>query len=98
MSGGAAGGGAAAAYMSVISQAIKACGSIIRVDAQTFLGLMEAQPDGLYVWARGGLFGSHYKCLTNYRGMTFHCKCDSLPVFPAQAEVIEAKRLVIPDL
>ena len=90
--------GAAAGYMSMVSQAIKACGSIIRVDEMTFQTLVENQPNGLYVWSKAGFFGSHYKVMRSYRGMTFYCKYTTLPVFPAEAEVIQAKRLVIPDL
>ncbi|MCP4641330.1 MAG: hypothetical protein GY851_12890 [bacterium] len=95
---GATGSGAAVAMIAHISNAIKACGSMVRVDERTFSRIVDANPTGLYVVATGGVFSTHYKYLTSYRGLTFHCKTPNKLGFPREAEVITAEKMSIPDL
>ena len=80
------------------SNAIKACGSIVEVDSRNFSKIVDTNPDSLYVSTLGGVFTTHYKYLTNYRGLNFYCKTKKPIHFPDSAEVIHAERMAIPDL
>lgn len=91
-------GAEGAAYIAAISSAIKACGSIVKIEPDDFQLLIDANPSGCYVCATGGFFSTHYKYLTSYMGLTFHCKSTQELIFPSHTLVIQAKKISIPDL
>jgi len=90
--------GAAAAAM--ISEAVKACGSLVEVTPDNFERIISTVPDGLYVECRKSpFFGKkRYHYLTNYGGLFFHCKSSEPLWFPDTAEVITAKKMSVPSL
>jgi hypothetical protein len=101
MSGGGAGGaagaaGGAAAAAAAIANAIKASGTIVRVEAQAFASLLSRQEKPLVVHAMGGFFGSTHKYLCSYRGLAFFAESRERLRLPLDAEIIEAKSIWIP--
>lgn len=78
--------------------AIKACGSIISIAEIEFQAIVARSENPLVVWASGGFFSTSYKYLTSYRGLTFFCKSKSEITFPQNVELINAKKISIPDI
>ena len=100
MNGGAAAGagaGSAAAVGAVIAQAIKASGAIIRVDSHAFEAILERQEAPLIVRSQGGWLRPNYQYLTSHKGLIFFLKADQPLVLPVDSEVIEAKKIWIPQ-
>jgi hypothetical protein len=87
-----AGAGAAAA----IAQAIKASGTVVRVEPDDFVRILGRQDNPLVIWAKGGVFGSRLRYLTSYKGFAFLAQCSSPLHIPGTAEVIAAKKIWIP--
>ena len=87
------GGGAAAA----IANAIKASGSIVRVEPQMFAELLRKVESPLIVYARGGLFSGKHQYLTSYKGLTFFAKSSQQIDLPRGVEVIVAKKIWMPS-
>ena len=93
MSPGAAAGAAAAA---AIANAIKANGVLVAIEAEDFRMLVKGQPNPLVVHASGGIFKTHYRYLTSYKGLAFHT-ISNIPLdFQAGVELIQAKSISIP--
>ena len=88
----------AAVYYASSSNAIKACGSIIRVEPKVFDDIVSKQDNPIVVRTEGGGMSRNYKYLTTYRGLTFHCKSKIELVLPRKVELIDARRMSIPDL
>jgi hypothetical protein len=98
MAAGAAGASAGAAAAAAISEAIKASGSIVRVEARDFEALVASAPDPLVLHQEpSGMFSRHHRYATHYRGFTFVAQ-DREPLFmPAGAQVIRARKIWFPD-
>lgn len=88
-----AGGAAAAA---AIANAVKASGSIVRVESSDFLRILEKQDDALVVVSVEWMFGQWYKYLTSYKGMTFFAKSTEPIHISSRCEIIECKKIWIP--
>jgi hypothetical protein len=89
MSGGVAGASAGSvAYIAAVANAIKVCGTIVRVDPEEFSRTLSFQENPLVVKTVGGLFSTSYKYLTSYRGLAFHCKSPRELRLPKEAELI----------
>jgi hypothetical protein len=87
-------GGAAAA---AIANAIKASGSIVRVEPQTFADILRKVDKPLIVYAQGGLFTGKHQYLTSYKGLTFFAKSADQIDLPRGVEVIVAKKIWMPS-
>ena len=87
------GGGAAAA----IANAIKASGSIVHVEPQTFAQILQKIERPLIVYYQGGLFSAKHQYLTNYKGLTFFAKSSEQISLPRDVEVIVAKKIWMPS-
>lgn len=101
MSGAATSGVAAVgatAYLAIVANAIKACGTIVRVEPEEFLKILALQTNPLVIESSGGFFVTTYRYLTSYRGLAFHCKCRSELWLPSGVELIKAKKMSVPDL
>lgn len=92
---GASGGGAAAGY--IIAQAIKASGVIVRVNSNDFMTILRKNDKPLVVLAKGGFLSANYKYLTSYKGLAFFTKSKEPLLLNSNVEVIEAKKIWIPD-
>ncbi len=88
-----AGGGAAAA---AVANAIKASGSIVRVETSDFQRILEKQDNPLVVVSNEWAFGRWYKYLTTYKGLTFFAKATEPIHISSTCEIIEAKKIWIP--
>jgi hypothetical protein len=87
------GGGAAAA----IANAIKASGSIIRVEPQTFAEILRKVERPLVVYAQGGIFSGKHQYLTSYKGLTFFAKSNEQIELPRGVEIVVAKKIWLPS-
>ena len=95
---GAATGASTAAIVATIANAIKACGTLVRVEPHEFLKIVEKQEQPLIVRTSAGVFSSSIKYLTSYKGLAFHCKSKTELNLPQKAELINAKKFSIPDI
>ncbi len=93
MNAGAAGGAAAAA---AIANAIKASGSLVRVEPEEFQRLLNRQPDALVVHTEGGVLRKNYQYLMGYRGLTFYTKSRDPLSLPRGTEVVLAGSIWMP--
>ncbi len=87
-----------AAYITLVANAIKACGTVIRVEPDEFIKLVSRQETPLIVIHAGGLFSTSYKYMTSYRGLAFHCKSPTELRLPEKTELIHASKMSIPDI
>jgi len=92
---GASGGAAAAGY--IVAQAIKASGVIVRVNSNDFMTILRKNDKPLVVLAKGGFLSANYKYLTSYKGLAFFTKSKEPLLLNSNVEVIEAKKIWIPD-
>ena len=93
MSNGAAGAAAAAA---AIARAIKASGTIVRVDPAEFERIIARQPGLLVVTAQGGFFSTKYRYLTSYKGLAFFSESATPLSLASGHEVVAAQKIWIP--
>mgnify|MGYP001178116919 CR=1 FL=1 len=89
-------GSAAAAAVAAIAQAIKASGSIVRVEPQDFLTIIQRTNKPLVVRAQGGIFTTKYQYLTNYKGLTFFTSSTTELYLPGEVEIVAAQKIWIP--
>ncbi len=85
-------------YYAAVVNAVKACGTLVRVEPEEFLKILGFQENPLVVRSVGGLFAVSFKYLTTYRGLAFHCKSQTELRLPAEAELINATKFSMPDL
>lgn len=90
-------GAAGAAHAALIARATKASGVIVRVSPPDFLGILQRVSAPLVVVAQGGLFRTHSRYLTSYKGIAFFTKSDDPLVLPHGAETVVAEKIWIPD-
>ena len=94
----ASAGLAASSAIQVATNAIKACGVLVKLEPEAFAQLLRKTERPLVVMAVGGWFSQAYRYVTPYRGLTFHCKSSTPVELPATVELIDAARISIPDL
>ena len=84
--------------MAAMANAIKASGAIVSVEASDFETILRKVERPLVVRSEGGIFSRKYKYLTGYKGLVFYTKT-SVPLSLASGtEVVEAKRITIPEM
>lgn len=86
----------AAAAAAAVAQAIKASGAIVQVEADLFAHLVARQDTPLVIHATGGVFRTHHRYLTSYRGFVFYTMSADLLPLPGKAELLSAKSIWIP--
>jgi hypothetical protein len=91
------GGASAAAAAAVIANAIKASGTVVRVEPDTFVGLLRRVEKPLVIYHHGGLFIKNHQYLTSYKGFAFFTKSGEQIDLPRSAEVIVANSIWIPS-
>ena len=91
---GAAAAGAAAA--AAVANAVKAAGTLIRLEPEEFRKIVCRSEAPLVVVAQGGIFRTYYQYLSAYKGLTFYCKAKEPVALPAGAEIVTAKEIWIP--
>jgi hypothetical protein len=78
--------------------AVKACGTLVRVEPEVFLSILAREEDPLVVHSEGGFFSSTHKYLASHRGLAFHCKSPQALPLPEGVVLVEAKKISIPDM
>ena len=92
----AAGAAGAAAAAAAIAQAIKASGTIVRVEPQNFASILMRAEAPLVVLAEGGWPKKTYQYLTSYKGLAFFAKSPEPLALPEATELIVAEKIWIP--
>ena len=90
------GAGAAAAAAAAAARAIKASGTLVRVEPDEFQKLLTQNAQGLVVHAAGGLFGSAHKYLMGYKGLAFYTSAREAMAVPRTCQLVEAKKIWTP--
>jgi hypothetical protein len=89
---------AVAAASAAIATAVKACGTIVRVEPDEFLRILSFQQNPLIVRAKGGFLSNSYRYLTSYKGLAFFCRSRTELNLPGESQRIDANKMSIPDL
>ena len=92
------GGASVAAASAAIANAVKACGTIVRVEPDEFLKILSFQKNPLIVLARGGFLTKAFMYLTSYRGLAFFCRSRTELILPGESKRIQAKRISMPEI
>ena len=92
--GGAAGGAVGAA---AIARSVKASGAIVQVDAESFVEILIRHEAPVVIVAKGGFLSKQFRYLTSYRGFVFFAKSSERIDLPADIEVVDAKKIWVPD-
>ncbi len=98
MSTAVAGAVGAAGYYAAIANAVKAMGSIIKLDPDEFQRVLVLADSPLVVIAAGGVFTKWYKYVFSFKGLTFYCKSKTELMLPGGAQIIKARKISIPDI
>jgi hypothetical protein len=85
-----------AAAQAAIAQAIKASGTLVRVEPRDFSRILNKQEAPLIVRARGGFFRTGWYYLTSYKGLAFFALSPEPLPLPGRAEVIDARKIWVP--
>lgn len=88
--------GTEAAVAAAIARAIKASGSIVHVAPQDFSTILQRTPKPLVVRSVGWIFGTKYRYLTNYKGLTFYTSSSVELSLPGDVELIASDKIWIP--
>lgn len=94
---GSAGATAAVAAATMIAQAIKASGAIVRVEPNDFVSILSKIDNPLLVLAVGGFPKKKYQYLTGYKGLVFFTKSADPLQLASGTELITAKKIWTPS-
>ena len=86
-----------AAIAAAIANAIKSRGVLVSVTPENFAAVVRRTERPLVVTSEGGFFSTSYKYLTSYKGLAFYTKSPVPLRLPADAEVVRAKSISIPQ-
>ena len=86
-----------AAILATIAEATKTSGPFLEVEPEDFARILEKHDAPLVIHKQGGVFSTHHKYLTSYRGFFFYTKTKDLLYLKGGTEVIEAKSMWIPN-
>lgn len=90
--------GSAVILTSVIANAIKASGVLVQVSSEDFLNIVKLSEEPLIVHARNKILRTTHTYLTSYKGLAFYTKVHDPLVLLGDFELIEAKKITIPDM
>jgi hypothetical protein len=86
------------AAQAAIANAIKASGVVVRLEAGDFMTILKRIDEPLVVTGMGGVFRKHFQYLTSYKGLAFFTTSESQLLFPSRVELIQAKKIVVPEM
>jgi len=88
---------AAALHAAAVARAIKASGTLVRLEPADFSRILNRQEAPLVVRSHSrGLFVKRWCYLTPYRGLTFFTLSPEVLPLPGKAEIIDARAIWIP--
>lgn len=89
-------GAEAAAIAAMIANAVKASGTVVRIEPEEFLKILKKVDAPLVIYAEGGMISTNYQYMVSYKGFAFYCKADDPIQLPRKAEVVIADKIWIP--
>jgi GGDEF domain-containing protein len=89
-------GAEAAAIAAMIANAVKASGTVVRIEPEEFLKILKKVDAPLVIYAEGGMISTNYQYMVSYKGFAFYCKADDPIELPKKAEVVVADKIWIP--
>lgn len=88
----------AGAAQAAIQEAIKASGTIVRIEASEFSRLISKMESGIVIESVSKFFGKEFfKYSTSYSGFVFCCKTTSKMSIPSRLEKINARNIWFPQ-
>jgi GGDEF domain-containing protein len=90
------GDGGAAAVAAIIANAIKASGTLVRIEPDQFAQILRRVEQPMVIYAEGGLISTNHQYLTSYKGFAFYTKARQEIELPKGCEVIITKKIWIP--
>ena len=85
-------------YVHALTNAIKAQGVFVEVTKEDFLTILSQSEMPLVVHAQTKIIRIRHKYLTSYRGLAFFTKLHDPIHFRAPVQMIEAKKISIPEM
>jgi len=89
-------GAEAAAIAAMIANAVKASGTVVRIEPDEFVKILKKVDAPLVIYAEGGMISTNYQYMVSYKGFAFYCKADDPIELPKKAEVVVADKIWIP--
>jgi hypothetical protein len=86
----------AAAIAAMIAEAVKASGTVVRIEPDEFLKILGKVEKPLVIYAEGGMISTNYQYMVSYKGFAFYTKADEEIQLPNGVEVIVADKIWIP--
>ena len=86
-----------AAAGAAIANAIKASGTVVRVQPEDFVNILRRVEKPLVIYNKGGFFTTKHQYLTSYKGFAFYTKTASEIDLPKSVEIIVAQNIWIPS-
>ena len=80
----------------MIANAVKASGTVVRVEPSEFAKLLDKAENPLVIYTQGGVISTNHQYLISYKGFAFYTKSDDPIDLPRNAEVIIADKIWIP--
>lgn len=93
----AATGAIIAAQAAARANAIKAIGTVVKLNPSNFQKILRRIERPLIIHAEGGIFSTKYLYLTSYRGLTFFTKSPAPLILPSDTELIIAEEISVPE-
>jgi len=90
--------GAAVVAVQAMANAIKSSGIVVEVEEEDFLRILKRSESPLVVHASSKIFRMKHKYLTSYKGLAFYTVVSEPLSFSKQTELIESKKISIPDM
>lgn len=87
----------AAAHAALV-HAIKAIGVVVRLEPGDWMQILSRTERPLVVVGQGGVFKKKNQYLTSYRGLAFFTTTSDTLVLPPRCEIVQAKRISVPDM
>jgi hypothetical protein len=89
--------GAAHIAYAAAAEALKASGTIVRVEPAVFVSLLGRSDQPLVIVTHGGVFRKRFKYLTSYKGLAFYTESATKLSLP-RAEIIQARSISVPEV
>ncbi|MBW8000560.1 MAG: hypothetical protein FVQ80_00875 [Planctomycetes bacterium] len=81
----------------IATNAISAIGSIVIVEPNEFISILEKSEKPIAVHSPSGFMTKH-KYITSYKGLVFFTKSSTELIIPSFVEIIKAKKIFIPQM
>lgn len=89
-------GAEAAAIAAMIANAVKASGTVVRIEPEEFVKILKKIEAPLVIYAEGGMISTNYQYLVSYKGFAFFTKADDPIELPKKTEVVVTDKIWIP--